>query len=75
MHHPYIGGERHDFKEDKGGKKVRREKYALRCAKCQQEKQIVAVPVSVVSEVFSGKEGGHKPHKGGNSPIQRAETV
>ncbi len=75
VYHPYIGSKRHHFKEEEGGVKVCGKEDAFRRAKGQQQKQIVAILAAVVFKIFSGKQGGHKPHEGGYGSIQSAKAV
>ncbi len=49
MRYPHIGGERHDFEENKHGVKIRREEDTLRRAQSKQQKQVVSVAVMVMT--------------------------
>ena len=52
LRHPYIAGQGHDLKEDQRGVQIVGKEHAKGGAQGHQVEEIVAVPVTVVGEVF-----------------------
>ena len=73
--HPHIGSKRHDFKENKGGIQICRQKYAHRCAECQKQKQIKSVPILMMLKILSGKKCSHHPHQSRHHAINHTKSV
>ena len=63
------------IKEYECGIKVSRHEYSESSSQCQQEEEIITVPVPIVGKILSRKQCRHGPHKKRNAHIYHSEAA
>jgi len=75
VHYPEVAGKAHDFKKQKTGDQVVRQKDADRGAHGEQGIENIAALFMAVRKVLWCEQAGHQPHQAGNRSIQCAKAV
>ena len=75
LHHPDIGAEGHQFKEQEGGVQVGGQKHACRKAQANQEEEVIPLELVVPMEVLGTQQSRDEPHEAHHKAVQLLETA
>ena len=75
LHHPDIGAEGHQFKEQEGGVQVGGQEHACRKAQANQEEEVIPLELVVPMEVLGTQQSRDEPHEAHHKAVQLLETA